>query len=175
MLTKIAEIAGHIRQAGSVCFIIGAGASRLAGIPTARELTKIINSKYAHCLHDLSDADCENYGKVMSKLAPAEREKLITPLLDKSGINWGQIALATMAQQKYITRILTFNFDLVLERAVAFLGLQLPVYDFGVAPTGDIKRIAEPSIIHLHGQTYGFVQLNSEDETNKHRSRLRPL
>ncbi len=176
-MNKLEEVAGHIRQAKGVTFIIGAGASKTAGIPLAGELVNQIcgNNKYQHCLNGLKDADKKNYGKVMARLTPQEREELIEPILENSGINWGQIALAAILQQKLVDRVLTFNFDLVLERAAALLGLQLPVYDFGVAPSRDIARIAKSAIVHLHGQSYGLVLLNTEEETKRHGEMLRPL
>ncbi|WP_299372762.1 SIR2 family protein [uncultured Kiloniella sp.] len=174
-MNKISEVAGHIRQADGVCFIIGAGASLSAGIPSASRMVDLACEQFDHCLTNLSETDRKDYGKVMSQLSPAEREKFISPLLHKSGINWGQIALAAMAEQKKISRILTFNFDLVLEKATALLGLRLPVYDFAAAPTADIKRIARSAILHLHGQSHGLVLLNSETETKKHKELLRPL
>ena len=174
-MERISEVAGHIRQADGACFIIGAGASRSAGIPTATELVKRVNDDFAHCLTGLPDEDKSNYGKVMYRLSPAERERLISPLLENSRINWGQIALAALAADRKVNRILTFNFDLVLERAAALLGLQLPIYDFGGAPTADINRIARSAILHLHGQSYGLVLLNSNEETQRHKTLLRPL
>ncbi|MEM8914256.1 MAG: tetratricopeptide repeat protein [Pseudomonadota bacterium] len=176
-MQRIERIAGYIREAEGVCFIIGAGAPRSAGIPLASELVERIckDEKYAHCIDGLSEVDRKNYGKVMSRLTPAEREGLINPLLRDAQISWGQIALATMAQKGLITRILTFNFDLVLESAAAMLGLQLPVYDFAASPTSDIARIPRSAIIHLHGQGHGLVLLNSEDETKRHSEQIAPI
>lgn len=175
-MDKISEVAAHIKQAkGNVCFITGAGASKTANIPTANELIQLVIKKYPHCLNKLTEADQTNYGKVMAELAPAEREQLITPLLEKSGINWGHIALASMIKGNYIKRVLTFNFDQILEKAVSLLGMQLPVYDFGGAPTSDINRIANPSILHLHGQSHGLVLLNTDEETQKHKESLHPI
>ncbi|MEJ6708158.1 MAG: hypothetical protein QNK92_04990 [Amylibacter sp.] len=35
--------------------------------------------------------------------------------------------------------------------------------------------MAEPAIIHLHGQSSGLVLLNSTEDINEHRKRLRPI
>jgi len=173
--TKIAEIAGHILQAQRVSFITGAGASRAAGIPSAAGLVDIITRDYPHCLTTLTPVERTSYGPVMARLSPADRERLIQPLLDKARLNWGQVALAGMLQNGTVQRVLTFNFDLVLERAAALIGWQVPVYDFGVAPTNEITRIAKSAIIHLHGQSSGLVLLTTAAETDRHARALRPL
>jgi SIR2-like domain len=175
-MDKISEMAGHISGAdGKVSFIIGAGASKAAGIPLANELMEIVFKKFPHCVSTLNETDKKYYGRVMSRLSPQEREALIEPLLKNAKINWGQIAVASMLQGGFVGRVLSFNFDLVLERAAALLGLQVPVYDFAIAPSNAITRLARPSIIHLHGQSAGLLLLNTEDETRRHKEALRPL
>ncbi len=168
-------VSGYIRQADNVCFVIGAGASKSAGIPLASELVAQVLRDYAHCLDNLTDSEKADYGKVMSQLSPQEREALISPLLENSGISWGQIALACLITNGKISRVLTFNFDLVLERSISLLGGQFPIYDFGTSPTSEVGRIASPAIIHLHGQSHGLVLLNTDEETQKHKDALRPL
>ena len=156
---KIAEIAGYIRQSSALenrtSFIIGAGASVSAGIPTAAGLVEEIKENFAHCLNATPEDRRNQYGACMAALTPAERERLIQPKLKDAKINWGQIALASMINANFITRVLSFNFDLILEKAVSLLGMQVPVYDFGVAPSGKIHQIARQSIIHLHGVSGG--------------------
>jgi len=174
--SRINEIAGHIRAAsGKVSFILGAGASKTADIPLAIDLIQCVEEKYPHCLNALSDKDRQNYGKVMGVLSPGERENLIVPILQNAKINWGHIALASLMRQQYVERVLTFNFDLILERAASILGVHLPVYDFGVSPTKDINRLVKSSIIHLHGQSHGMVLLNSEEEIKKNIENIRPI
>jgi tetratricopeptide (TPR) repeat protein len=173
---KIAEIAGHVRAAnGAVTFIIGAGASKSAGIPLAKDLIKQIEADFSHCCVGLAEYDRANYGKLMSMLSPAERERLIAPLLRNAKLNWGHIALATLLRAHLVQRVLTFNFDLVLESAASMLGVHVPVYDFGVAPTRDVNRVVKPSIVHLHGQSHGMVLLNTDEETQSHCNNIRPL
>lgn len=53
----ISDVVGHIRKASHITFIVGAGASRSAGIPTAPELVKRIDAEFRHCLGGLSGAD----------------------------------------------------------------------------------------------------------------------
>ena len=113
----------------------------------------------------------------MGALSPGDRKSLIEPLLNRSRINWGHIALASIIRhrEKNVRRILTFNFDLVLERTASLLGMHLPVYDFGVSPTRDVHDLAATAIFHLHGQSYGLRLLNSEKETAGHKENLRTL
>ncbi|MBB1094249.1 SIR2 family protein, partial [Rhodopseudomonas palustris] len=156
-------------------FLIGAGCSISAGIPSAADLVTRIHQDYAANCADLSDDHRHMYGACMALLTINERRDLIRPYLDKAKINWGTIALAQMIADGFIGRVLTVNFDMVLERACALLGIQPAVYDFGVAPASDPAMIVTPAIVHLHGQSYGLVLLNTDDETKKHRNKLHPI
>ncbi|MEM9436669.1 MAG: SIR2 family protein [Pseudomonadota bacterium] len=169
------DLLGYVRDATAVTIIIGAGASKAANIPMAGELVTRINDQFGHCLKQLSDEERKDYGKVMGALSPADRKAFIEPLLDEARISWGQIALASLIKNGNVRRILTFNFDLVLERAASITGQHLPVYDFGVAPTGEIARLAEPALFHLHGQSYGLRLLNTDKETEAHKKSIGPL
>jgi Tfp pilus assembly protein PilF len=156
-------------------FLIGAGCSISAGIPGAADLIKKIHVDYeAHCTA-LSNDQRQLYGACMALLSINERRDLIRPYLEAAKINWGTIALAQLMAEGYVERVLTVNFDLVLEHACGLLGLQPAVYDFGVAPASDPAMIVSPAIIHLHGQSYGLVLLNTEEETQKHRKKLQPI
>lgn len=172
---KIKDVAGYIRRSDSISIVVGAGASISGGIPSAGKLVQLIEKEFPHCLSGLSEKDSNDYGKVMGALSPGDRKTPIQPLLENSKINWGHIALACIIQKTNVKRVLTFNFDLLLERAASLLGMHLPVYDFGVAPTKDIAELASPAIFHLHGQSYGLRLMNSESETEAHKELLRPL
>ena len=156
-------------------FLIGAGCSLTAEIPSAAEIVKIIHEKYPAQCGDLTDANRDSYGACMGLLSINERRDLIKPLLDKAKVNWGHIALAQMIGSGFVGRVLSVNFDLVLENACGLLGLQPAVYDFGIAPASDATLIVSPAICHLHGQSYGFILLNTDDETRQHRDKLRPV
>jgi NAD-dependent SIR2 family protein deacetylase len=157
-------------------FLIGAGASISAGIPSAADLVEKIHSDYqAQCTARLTDDNRLSYGACMQLLSINERRDLIRPFLEVTKINWGTIALAQLMRENYVERVLTVNFDLVLERACGLLGLQPAVYDFGVAPANDPSMIVSQAIVHLHGQSYGLVLLNTDDETKEHRKKLQPI
>jgi Tfp pilus assembly protein PilF len=155
-------------------FLIGAGCSISAGIPSATDLIKKIHEIYRTQCAALSDDQRNSYGACMALLTVNERRDLIRPYLTTAKINWGTIALAQLILEGFVERVLTLNFDLVLENACLLLGLQPAVYDFGIAPAGDPTKIVSPAIVHLHGQSYGLVLLNTDDETHKHRKKLRP-
>ena len=146
-----------------------------ANIPSASDIVKLIHKKYpAHC-EELTEANRHSYGECMALLSINERRDLIKPLLDRAKVNWGHIALAQMIGSGFVSRVLSVNFDLVPEHACGLLGLQPAVYDFGIAPAADASLIVSPAIVHLHGQSYGLVLLNTKEETRKHRDKLRPV
>jgi len=156
-------------------FLTGAGCSISAGIPGAADLIKRIHKDYpTHCA-DLKPHERSSYGACMAILPKKARRHLIKPYLDDAKINWGTIALAQLISSNFVSRVLTVNFDLVLENACGLLGLQPAVYDFGVAPANDLTMLVSPAIIHLHGQSYGLALLNTEEETRKHREKLQPI
>jgi tetratricopeptide (TPR) repeat protein len=175
----IREIAERLKNAQgrerAAHFLIGAGCSISAGIPGAADLIKRIHRDYPASCADLAPDKRNSYGACMHILATNERDDLIKQYLENSRINWGTIALAQLIAKGFVSRVLTVNFDLVLENACRLLGLQPAVYDFGVAPTGDLKMIVSPAIIHLHGKSYGLVRLNTDEETSNHRQKLQPI
>ncbi len=175
--TNVAEVASIIRQArNGVAFIIGAGCSLSAGIPLAKQLLVEANRTYSTQIDQIVPPDKrDNYGACMAALTPEERKALLRPYLSKARINWAHIAIACMMNKGFIARALTLNFDPILARACGLVGLYPATYDFGVAPSNKVEFLSSPSIIHLHGQGYGPVMMNAEDETLEQAERLDPL
>jgi SIR2-like domain/Plant specific mitochondrial import receptor subunit TOM20 len=167
----------HAKQGGdhAAHFLIGAGCSITAGIPGAMDLVKEIKQTYPTLAARLPPNLQNPYGSHMALLPIRDRSRLIQPHLKNSKINWGTIALAQLIAEGYVERVLTLNFDLVLENACGLLALQPAVYDFGVAPADDPDMIVSPAIVHLHGQSYGLVRLNTDEETREHREKLEPV
>jgi tetratricopeptide (TPR) repeat protein len=176
---EVRKVAERLRRARDrdhpAHFLIGAGCSITAGIPSAAELIQRIHADYAAQCADLDRDNLHSYGACMALLTVNERRDLIRPYLKKAKINWGTIALAQLIVKGFVDRVLTVNFDLVLENACGLLGLQPAVYDFGVAPAGDLSMIVSPSIVHMHGRSYGLVLLNTDQETQRHKEKLRPI
>jgi len=156
-------------------FLIGAGCSISAGIPSAKTLMEKIRQDFREEYETLSPDKRDSYGACMALLEIDERRELIRPYLTEAKVNWGTIALAQLIAEGFVERVLTLNFDLVLENACGLLGLQPAVYDFGVAPASDPEMVVSPAIVHLHGQSYGLVLLNTERETEEHRKKLQPI
>ncbi|WP_202963003.1 hypothetical protein, partial [Aeromonas lacus] len=63
-------------------------------------------------------------------------------------------------------------FDNLLARSCGLLGLYPATYDFTAANLNLFHLIDNPAIVHLHGQSHGFSQLNSDEETASHAVQL---
>jgi hypothetical protein len=126
---RVAERLRAAKDRSKTHFLLGAGCSISAGIPSAAELVKQIHEKYPeHCKH-LSPDRRQVYGASMAVLTPNERRSLIKPYLDRAKISWGHIALAQLIAQDLVSRVLTVNFDLVLENACRLVGANPAVYE----------------------------------------------
>ena len=171
MSFNVQEVAQLLKQAKEnkkpYVFFTGAGCSVKADVPSATGLIQEICEKFPIQVKNLDpEKDKYNYGKYMSALDKDERRRLLKPhIIDNKKINWAHIALACLMQAGYVQRVLTFNFDSILSRACNMLGLHPSIYDFATANPHLYHLISDPSIVHLHGQGTGFVQLNTEDET----------
>ena len=169
---KLADIAELVRQAKNndtpYTILTGAGCSQSAGIPLAGELVSEMNSKFDVQLSNLSEEDRGNYNKCMNALTHQERRQLLQNHIKDANINWAHIGLAALMDNGYTQRVLTFNFDNILMRACGLIGLYPSIYDFTNADVNLQNLIIDPSIIYLHGQSYGFRQLNDENETKNH-------
>ncbi|WP_379543168.1 SIR2 family protein [Psychrobacter sp. R86515] len=154
-------------------FITGAGCSVTAGIPLAQKIVSELNEKFALELKPLSDEDRRDYGKCMGRLEASKRREYLQKYIGTAKINWSHIALACLIKEGYIRRVLTFNFDNLLARSCGLLGQYPPTYDFTAANLNLHRLIDDPAIVHLHGQGHGFVQLNTDSETEEHAARLK--
>lgn len=164
------------KNSGGVAFLTGAGCSKSAGIPLAFKLVEQINDDFKESVQNfLEPSKHSEYGACMSILSLAERERLIKPYLENAKINWAHIALASLIQKKFVSRVLTFNFDSVLAHACGLLGIYPATYDFGISPSERTDYLAQPCIVHLHGQGYGPVMMNSDEDTQEHAEKLTPL
>ncbi len=176
-IAGIADFIRHGKDRRPFTLLTGAGCSISAGIPLAPALIDKINTTpaFAPALHGLSEADRQDYGRVMARLTLNDRRDLLKPYLDHAKVNWAHIAIAAMVGAGYISRVLTFNFDNILARACGICGIYPATYDFVTGASNSTDHIVSPAIIHLHGQGYGLSMLNSDAETAAHAERLRPL
>jgi tetratricopeptide (TPR) repeat protein len=172
----VRQVANMMRQLPlTTDFLIGAGMSISAGIPIARELIRQIAERYRDEILKLPESKRSDYGACMGALTVEERKDLLKPYLDNAKVNWAHIALAALVKGNYVRRILTFNFDHVLARACGLLGVYPATYDFGIAPASHVDFLSSPAIIHLHGQGFGPVMMNSDIETEEHAEKVEPL
>uniref|UniRef100_UPI003D1E3B5A tetratricopeptide repeat protein n=1 Tax=Aeromonas veronii TaxID=654 RepID=UPI003D1E3B5A len=153
-------------------FFTGAGCSVTAGIPLAKKLTEEMHKCFETELKLLTGADREDYGKCMAQIGRDDRRRFLKSYIDQAKINWSHIALACLLREGYISRVLTFNFDNLLARSCGLLGLYPATYDFTAANLNLYHLIDNPAIVHLHGQSHGFAQLNSDKETAEHAAQL---
>lgn len=176
MTLTVKDIAKTIReskkQGKSLVIFTGAGCSKSAGMPLTYELVSEINKKYKGNLKNLTNAEKSDYGACMRKLTPHEQKTLIEKYISKAKINWAHIALASLLKQKYISKVLTFNFDNILTRACSLDNFYPPTYDLKVLAEEYFNSIPKQSIVHLHGQWSGFQLANSDIDTGKQAEKL---
>ena len=177
----IKELAAAIRRSKDdfkrpFVLLVGAGCSLSAGIPLAGTLVREIHERFGEeCRRSLDEEQYNDYGACMGCLAKNERRDLLSPYLENAKVNWAHVAIATMLEKEYVSRVLTFNFDSILAKACGLVGLYPATYDFAAAPSVVTDYISDPAIIHLHGQGYGMSMLNTDKETKLHADNLIPL
>ncbi|UNP89581.1 hypothetical protein MNZ22_04085 [Aeromonas encheleia] len=172
----ISDLAEFMRKAKKnnkpFVFFTGAGCSFTAGIPLAKKLIEDMHKNFKTELKLLVGADREDYGKCMAQIGRDDRRRFLKSYIDEAKINWAHIALACLLREGYIGRVLTFNFDNLLARSCGLLGLYPATYDFTAANLNLYHLIDNPAVVHLHGQSHGFAQLNSDEETASHAAQL---
>ena len=172
-IDELLESLRHARERKTrISVLIGAGCSVTAGIPLASGFVKEIEKDYPH---KYARADKKTYPALMGELTRGERRDLLAKYIDDAKINWAHIALAQLVQAEVIERILTVNFDPLVIRACALIGIYPAVYDFGASQRFIPGAVVDPSVFYLHGQRSGFVILNTDDEVKHHATLLTPV
>jgi tetratricopeptide (TPR) repeat protein len=159
------------RQRGC-SLLIGAGCSVKAGIPVASKFTEIIQERFPE---SYKMAKQKAYPQCMAELSLGERRDLIADFVDKANINWAHICIAQLIKHGYIDRVLTVNFDPLVVRACALLGVFPAVYDFAASQRFKPADIPDQAVFYLHGQRSGFVLLNTESEVEELSNHLEPV
>lgn len=170
-LSWVATALREARDRRGASVLIGAGCSVTAAIPTADGLVVEIKRRYPY----LDDGVSLTYGQLMAQLSEGERHELIASYVDSAKLNWAHIALAQLIKAGYITRVLTTNFDPLVVRACALVGVYPAIYDLASSSNFDPAKVSEPCVFYLHGQRSGFVMLNTEDECTRHFAALAPV
>ena len=172
-LADVLETVKRAKDRDKACtLLIGAGCSVKAGIPTADEFIKIIGKDYPRAY---ARAPKKTYPHVMAELSVAERHDLITKYINKAKLNWAHLAIAQLFKKGYVDRVLTVNFDPLVMRACALVGVFPAVYDFAASQHFKPDFIARQSVFYLHGQHTGFVVLNTESEVDQLSKHLGPV
>jgi len=172
-IEDIVETLKNAKEREKKCSVlIGAGCSVTAGIPTAQGFVDIIKEKHHR---DYERAEEKTYPKCMAKLGIAEQRDLIAKYVDLAKINWAHIALAQLMKAGFIDRVLTTNFDPLVMRACALVGLYPAVYDLAASQHFEPDKVPDQAIFHLHGQRTGFILLNSDKAVKEHSDKLAPI
>lgn len=156
----------------NVNLLIGAGCSVTANIPAAQGMVDTIRTNYPG---EFKRARIKDYPSCMSKLTPSERKNLISQTVKDAKVNWTHIAIAQLLKQGYINRILTPNFDNLVQRACALVGEFPGIYDLTTSSEFKKDLLFDKSVIHLHGQHTGFILCNTEAEVEDQFQTLKPV
>ena len=111
----------------------------------------------------------------MAELLVAERHDLISHYINNARLNWAHLAIAQLLKHGFVDRVLTVNFDPLVMRACALVGVFPAVYDFAASQYFKPDFIARQSVFYLHGQHTGFVVLNTESEVERLSQHLGPV
>jgi len=172
-IDEIKETLENAKKGGRGCaLLIGAGCSFKAGIPTASGFVDIIKAKYKLAYERAPE---KTYPSCMQELLLSERRDLIVRLVDRAKVNWAHLCIARLIEERYIDRVLTTNFDPLVVRACAMLGVFPAVYDFASSQLLKEPDIPDQAVFYLHGQRTGFVLMNTKEEVDKHSKLLRPV
>jgi hypothetical protein len=157
---------------GGCSLLLGAGCSASAGIPVASRFIEIIKERFPRAaMHARRDT----YPELMASLSPDERRGLIKGFIDKARINTTHLAISGLLKAGYIDRILTVNFDPLVQQASALANVAVATYDFASSRRFDPANVPSPAVFHLHGQHTGFVILNTREEVRELRRAIVPV
>ena len=172
-IEDIVETLKKAKDRSKACtLLVGAGCSVKAGIPLATEFVDIIRREYPHKYSRVNE---KTYPHCMAELSMGERRDLISKYIDNAKINWAHIGIAQLIKHGFVDRVLTVNFDPLVQRACALVGVFPAVYDFAASQYFNPSFISDQSIFHLHGQRTGFVVLNTIEEVEKLSRHLEPV
>jgi tetratricopeptide (TPR) repeat protein len=176
MQRDIEDVVWTLRRAkerNKACtLLIGAGCSVKAGIPLASGFVEKIREEY---LPDYKRAKEKSYPHCMAELSVSERRDLIGRYIDEAQINWAHIGIAQLMKEGYVDRVLTVNFDPLVVRACALVGVFPAVYDFAASQSFKADFISSLSVFYLHGQRTGFALLNTPEECERLSQHLGPV
>ena len=150
-IKDIVEALKQAKEDSHICcsLLIGAGCSYTANIPTGQGFVEKIQKERPTAYERAKE---KTYPHCMGELEPGFQRKLITDAIKESKINWAHICIAVLIQKGYVDRVLTTNFDPLISRTCALLGVFPAVYDFAASQTFKTEHLPEQAIFHLHSQ-----------------------
>ncbi|MFA7361264.1 MAG: tetratricopeptide repeat protein [Candidatus Kapaibacterium sp.] len=147
----------------STTVFIGSGVSKTAGIPTASEIMDDLD-KREHFKNLVKQAKHRTFTEYMKCLESDQRKDLFIEYIDKAKVNIAHIYLASLVKAGYVDYIVTTNFDPLAVMALSLFNIFPAIYDIANAKDFEPGVFVTPSVIYLHGQSYGFWQMNTPDE-----------
>lgn len=174
----VARLVKYLCRSGNgvkprLTFLLGAGFSASAGIPTAAGIVK--RQLEIHPL--LADAPpcplvTSVYSHLMGLLPAVERMRVVREAIGSAcaadtgqpKINWAHLLLATLVEAGYVKRILTTNFDPLAVDALALMGLPVRAFDLSASAHFVSGMLRTGSIVYLHGQSHGLLLSNTIEE-----------
>jgi molybdenum cofactor biosynthesis enzyme MoaA len=156
----------------STCVLLGAGVSVSAGIPDASGIVHELKRRFPGLLRSVKQY---SYADSMESLPVGVRRQLIRTYIARAKLNTAHLCLAALVKEGYVDRVLTTNFDPLIEKSLALQGCRPTVYDFASAHEFVAEAVPPRSLFYLHGRSDGFLLLNTESEINSLADSLRPL
>ncbi len=152
--------------------LLGAGASRSAGIALAGEIVEQHFTRYAGAFPEFSAESLPDYPTFMDRLDHSQRTDVLDRYLRDAKINAAHLYAACLVKHGYVDWILTTNFDPLSERGLVYANLSHYVYD--VVNLSHIRpgQITSPAVLYLHGQAGAFRTVHSLEEDKDLRPRL---
>ncbi|HTW92590.1 MAG TPA: tetratricopeptide repeat-containing protein [bacterium] len=175
-LAAIDDIARKLRdnekQDRKAALLLGAGASRSAGIPLAAEIVMDNFDQYADRFPGFNRERLPDYASFVAGLDANQRAAVLDRYLSKARINMAHLYAACLVKHGLVDWILTTNFDSLAVRGLAFANVNHYVYDVANVGTIDPARAISPAVLHLHGQGGAFRTTQMIKEDRAARARL---
>jgi hypothetical protein len=180
---------------GVYALLLGSGVSQAAGIPTGYEIIVDLVQKIAglmkqECINDPYSWYLETFGEepryttlfdIIAK-TPAERSQLIKELFEpgpkekEKGLKMptaAHKAIAELVQHNYIKVIITTNFDQLLEKSLAEVGITPTIISSPDATEGALPLPhARCTILKVNGDYADIRIKNTPDEVNNYDERI---
>ena len=172
-LPDAGEALKHAKERGrGATLLVGAGCSASAGIKVASEVVDVIALKFPRAYRRQPE---KTYRALMAELTVGERHDLIASLTEGATPNLAHRAIARLIRDRYVRRVLTTNFDDLLPRACAEIGVPYFAHDLATSEQYDPSLVREQAIFYVHGRDGGFLQHHFGPAMHRHDMRLGPL